>query len=168
MEIFAWIEGTAVSVWVRESPSVWAFPFVLILHTVGLAFVGGAAVAVNAFAMTWPRKWNPADFEPWFQFAWSGFAVNLISGILLLAAYPAKALTNPVFFVKLACVIAAMIQLQWLRTRTVSLDPRQAGVSLKRTAVLAFALWGIGIVTGRFLAYTHNYLMSSDMAAGLG
>ena len=39
--LFGWVEATALSYWLRESPSLWAFPFVLILHTVGLAFFVG-------------------------------------------------------------------------------------------------------------------------------
>ena len=42
--LFNWIETTALSIWLRESPSLWAFPFVLILHTVGLAFLVGSNV----------------------------------------------------------------------------------------------------------------------------
>ena len=44
---FTWIETTALSTMLRESPSLWAFPFVLILHTVGLAFLVGANVALD-------------------------------------------------------------------------------------------------------------------------
>jgi hypothetical protein len=36
---------------------------------------------------------------------WLAFAINVISGILLLIAYPTKALTNPLFYVKL-CLVA--------------------------------------------------------------
>ena len=172
MEVFAWIEQTTIGVWVRESPTVWAFPFVLILHTVGLAIVGGAAVAVNAFVCARPQQWKPADFERWFQFAWLGFAINLVSGILLLMAYPAKALTNPVFYLKLTCVAAAMVQLQWLRNggfgrAQSNIRDALSVTQLRRSAVLAFVLWSTGVVTGRFLAYTHRYLMSSDMLRGL-
>ena len=42
---FAWIESSALSVWIRESN--WAFPIVLIFHTVGLAFLVGVNVAVD-------------------------------------------------------------------------------------------------------------------------
>jgi len=168
LEFFAWIEQSAVGLWVRESPTVWAFPFVLILHTVGLAIVGGAAVILNALAFTAPQQWQPKKFEPWFQFAWLGFAINLVSGVLLLAAYPAKALTNPVFYAKLICVIAAMIQLQWLRHRETKPQSGESVAVLRRSAIAAFLLWGLGIWTGRFLAYTHSYLMSSDMMLGLG
>ncbi|HEY6616395.1 MAG TPA: hypothetical protein VIZ32_17810, partial [Vicinamibacterales bacterium] len=43
--LFVWLEATPLSTWLRESPSLWAFPFVLILHTVGLAFFVGTNVA---------------------------------------------------------------------------------------------------------------------------
>ena len=47
------LEATSLSTWLRESPSLWAFPFVLILHTVGLAFFVGAnlgrATLIEAF-----------------------------------------------------------------------------------------------------------------------
>jgi hypothetical protein len=43
----AWLEATAPSVWLRESPSLWAFPFVLILHTVGMGFLAGTNVAMD-------------------------------------------------------------------------------------------------------------------------
>ena len=46
-EYFDWIERTGLSLWIRED-SVWAFPIVLILHTIGLAFLVGANVAVTA------------------------------------------------------------------------------------------------------------------------
>jgi hypothetical protein len=174
LEFFAWIEQTAIGVWVREAPTIWAFPFVLILHTVGLAIVGGGAVIVNAYAFVWPERWKPAQFEPWFRFAWAGFAINLISGIMLLAAYPAKALTNPVFYAKLACVAGAMLQMQWLRAhvpepRSATGDvSRPANTLLRRSAFAAFVLWGGAVILGRFLAYTYRYLMSADMLFGSG
>ena len=35
----AWLEQTGYSVWVRESPSLLAFPFMLILHAIGVVFL---------------------------------------------------------------------------------------------------------------------------------
>jgi hypothetical protein len=175
VEFLAWIEESFIGVWVREAPTVWAFPFVLILHTVGLAIVGGSAVILNAQVFTRPQDWNPSRFEPLFQFAWTGFAINLVSGVLLLSAYPTKALTNPVFYAKLACVAGAMVQLQWLRNRAAnavqkthtSLVVNTSVRVLRRSAIAAFLLWGTGVVTGRFLAYTYRYLMTSDMSLGI-
>ena len=35
---------------------------------------------------------------------WAGFWINALSGILLLIAYPTKALTNPLFYAKLVLI----------------------------------------------------------------
>ena len=184
-EIFGWIEHTPIGLWVREAPTIWAFPFVLLLHTVGLGAVAGTSVLLNVSALHSPARWRAANFEPWFRFAWAGFAVNLVSGVLLLAAYTAKALTNPVFYVKMICVVAAMYQLQWLRNHdaaghvstnaipesdnveTGDIRPGVPAAALRNSAFMAFALWLIAVVTGRFLAYTYRYLMAADMSFGM-
>ncbi len=45
--VFAAIESSALSTFLHESPSLRVFPFVLILHTVGLALLVGASLAVD-------------------------------------------------------------------------------------------------------------------------
>ena len=37
-----WLENSAIGVWTRESPSIWAYPTVLTLHTIGLGMLVGA------------------------------------------------------------------------------------------------------------------------------
>ena len=48
---FLWIEGSWLSVWLREAITIWAFPFVLVLHTIGLAFMVGVNVAIDLRAL---------------------------------------------------------------------------------------------------------------------
>ena len=45
MAIFEWIEGTQVALWVGES--LWAYPFMLSLHVIGLAIVVGVIVMLD-------------------------------------------------------------------------------------------------------------------------
>ena len=40
-----------------------------------------------------------------------GFWLNAVSGVLLLVGYPTKALTNPVFYLKLLLIAVAMVLL---------------------------------------------------------
>ena len=42
---------------------------------------------------------------------WAGFWLNAASGLLLLIGYPTKALTNPVFYLKLTLIAVAMVLL---------------------------------------------------------
>ena len=46
-QIFNTVEQSAFSTWIRESPSLFAFYFILLFHTIGLSFVVGANTVVD-------------------------------------------------------------------------------------------------------------------------
>jgi len=58
-----WIESTAFSIWMREEPSIYAFPAVLAAHTIGLAFVAGLNVALDLRLLGLAPKVPPITFE---------------------------------------------------------------------------------------------------------
>jgi hypothetical protein len=161
-----WLEQTLLSVWIRESPSLWAFPFILFLHTLGLAFLAGLSVGLNLWILSLAARYPIAPMRPLFPVMWWAFTVNLVSGVLLLIAYPAKALTNPVFYAKMVMVVLAMIQIEWVRKLVfVDADPRQIfrpSPKLNALAIASLLLWAGTILTGRLLAYTHRLLMASE------
>ncbi len=47
MDILIWVEQTAYGTWLRESPSMWAFPVPLVLHAIGMAFLVGTNAALD-------------------------------------------------------------------------------------------------------------------------
>ena len=108
--VFAWIENSALSDWVRDSPCTCAFPIIVTLHNIGMAFLAGGSIVIDlrliGFASTMPLK-PMARFVP---LLWLAFSVIAATGILLLVAYPTKALTNPLFYIKL-CLVAVAIGL---------------------------------------------------------
>lgn len=164
--VFAAIEANALSILVRESPSLWAFPFVLILHTVGLAFLVGANVAVGARILGLAARVPLASLQRFFLVAWSGFWVNAVSGVLLLIAYPTKALTNPLFYVKLLLIAVALAMMQWIRRQMregASSSGPAIGSRLKVVSALSLVCWAATITAGRLLAYTYTYLMAEDL-----
>ena len=155
--IFAAIESSALSTWLVESPSIWAFPFVLILHTVGLAFLVGVNVAWNVRLLGFGRGVPMKPLARYFVLMWIAFWVNAVSGVLLLIAYPTKALTNPLFYVKLILIALGLLAAQVLRTRAglhQTLDDEPAPARLKMLAAASLACWVAAIFAGRFLAYT--------------
>jgi hypothetical protein len=83
--------------------------------------------------------------------------VNACSGVLLLIAFPTKALTNPLFYLKL-CVIAAALTIGGAIRRQMIQEPVAAGAraprALRVLAVASLVCWLTGITTGRLLAYT--------------
>jgi hypothetical protein len=158
---FVWLEATSFSIWLREAPSIMVFPFILILHTVGLAFLVGANIAIDARVLGAARGVPLLSMRRYYRAMWAGFWVNAASGVLLLIAYPTKALTNPVFYLKLAVIAAALMLAQAIR-RHMFQGSVAAGVrapaALKLLAAVSLACWVVAITAGRFLAYTCNRL----------
>ena len=51
VNVLIWLERNDLSVWIRETPSVFAFPFILFLHTLGLAMLAGISVAIDVWLL---------------------------------------------------------------------------------------------------------------------
>ena len=152
---FVWLEATSLSTWLRESPSLWAFPFVLILHTVGLAFFVGTNVAWDVRVLGFSLGIPLAALRQYFLVMWAGFWINAFSGVLLLIAYPTKALTNPLFYAKLALIAFGVVLAFRIRREVNGLDVRADAPPLARMlAALSLACWIAVIFAGRLLAYT--------------
>jgi hypothetical protein len=153
-----WIESTALSVWIKESPSLWAFPFILTVHAWGMGLLAGSNAALDLRILGFAPGVKLSTMVKFYPVMWFGFIINAISGVLLFIGYPTKALTNPVFFLKLAFIAAGMVVMVWLRRNVVAPD-RVSEISGKRIAVLSLLLWAGAIVSGRLLAYTCRYLL---------
>jgi hypothetical protein len=156
----AFIEDGTLSSWIRGSESLFAFPTIITLHTIGMGFLAGGSAAIDlrilGFAPQIPLK-TMARFLP---LLWLAFAVNAVSGTLLLIAYPTKALTNPVFYVKL-CLIALAVGLVYRIGSTILRAPdverRPVAWSAKALAFVSLVAWVALITAGRLLAYTHRW-----------
>jgi len=152
---FVWLEATSLSTWLRESPSLWAFPFVLILHTVGLAFFVGTNVAWDVRVLGFSLGIPLEALRRYFLLMWAGFWVNAFSGVLLLIAYPTKALTNPLFYAKLALIAFGVVLAFRIRREVNGLAaPADAPPMARMLAAVSLACWIAVIFAGRLLAYT--------------
>jgi len=156
---FVWAEATSLSTWLRESPSLWAFPFVLILHTVGLAFFVGTNVAWDVRVLGFSLGIPLEALRRYFLVMWAGFWINAFSGVLLLIAYPTKALTNPLFYAKLALIAFGVVLAFRIRREVSGLAARADAPSMARMlAAVSLVCWIAVIFAGRLLAYTCSRL----------
>ena len=92
---------------------------------------------------------------------WAGFWINAVSGVLLLIAYPTKALTNPLFYAKLGLIVAGLVLARALRARLSDdsgAGPVALSPSARRLAIASLACWAASITAGRLLAYTYSRL----------
>jgi len=167
VSFFIWLEGTPVSVWIRESPKLWAFPFILYLHTLGLALIAGLSSAIALWLLVQPAGLARTPFLRFFPWMWTGLAINVVSGVALLLAYPAKALTNPVFYLKLVAIAIAVGIVQWLQQQWIRADRGETiadDARFRRAAWALLGLWLVATTAGRLLAYTYSILMARDAA----
>ena len=162
MDYLLWLEETPFSTWMRESGP--AFFSSLIFHSIGMGFVVGVHVAINLRILGVAPRIPLSLMRRFFPVLWVGLVVVFLSGALLLIAYPAKALTNPVFYLKLAAVIAALFITRSFSKGVLQDSLYDAGLAPRKARVLAalsLLLWAGAVTSGRLLAYTYNILMAS-------
>lgn len=159
----AWVESTALSRWVVESPSIFAFPGILVLHALGMGFAVGISAAMDLRILGVARGVPLAEMRRLLPYLWAGFWLNAVSGLLLLAGYPTKALTNPVFYLKLILIAVAMTLV--VRISRHAADYANATsdfpAPLRRLAITSLVCWAGAITAGRLLAYTYSRLSQS-------
>jgi hypothetical protein len=165
---FTWLESTAVSRWVVES--LWAFPIILTVHAIGMGMAAGLSTMLDLRILGVSRNIPIAELRRFVPILWVGFVLNAISGVLLLLGYPTKALTNPVFYIKLAFIAGGMLLLVAItrrlfgrRTSTPDRIETDSVPLLRQLAIASLVCWAGAIIAGRFLAYTYNYLTSMDL-----
>lgn len=143
----------------RESGA--AFFTSLTLHSLAMALVVGINLAV-AFRLLGVAP--GIALGPLFRFYalhWYAAVVIFLSGLALLLAYPAKALTNPVFYLKLSALTTGLVLAYRIQSTVTQESLAASGRKLQWIAGLSILLWVITITSGRFLAYTHSVLLAS-------
>lgn len=154
-QILTVVEQTAFFTWVRESSSIWAYPSILFVHTVGLAIVVGLSTIVDVRLLGFARQLPFEPFERYFPFIWAGLWLNALSGSILFAADATVKLANPLFGVKMLLVALGTVSIVVIR-RVVFGDRRKEPVVTTSAKVLAAAslvLWLGVTAAGRLMTY---------------
>ena len=163
---FTGVEASWLSVWVREAESLLAFPAIIALHAIGMGLLVGANIAMDLRVLGFSPRIPLSVLDALFPVMTIGFWVNAASGVLLLLAYPVKALTNPLFYAKLTLIGLALAAARSIWKRIPG-DQKAAGKplapKLKMLAGFSLAMWAAAIAAGRFLAYTYKYLSAYDL-----
>jgi hypothetical protein len=153
LSLLGQIEASGLSTWIRESAAIYAFPGILVVHTVGMALAAGSAVAIGLRLLGVARQIPLGSLRELIRVAWVGLGLNVFSGLLLVLAYPTKALTNPIFYLKLLAIAATVWVVRRL-DRQIPAEPR------KLLPVTLLVLTAAMIVTGRLLPYTYRHLVA--------
>jgi hypothetical protein len=149
------VENSALSTWLRESNSIWAYPTVLTLHTLGLALLVGANAALDLRVLGVGKAMALADLRPLVRWMWIGFWVNALSGLVLLGADATTKAAAPMFLLKLALVAVGVVVLKALDRQIYGSTavPGAVTPAARSLAVASLAIWFVAIAAGRLMAY---------------
>jgi len=153
-----WLEGTTVSVYIRES--IWTYPIVESVHVIGLSLFMGLLllwdlrlVGLTLRKVPVSRLWR--GLFPWIGL---GAVIMVVSGLLLFWSDPVRFYANVFFRVKVVGLALALanamafhfgIERSVFQWDTDSRPPRAARLA----GAASIVLWAGIIVVGRLVAY---------------
>jgi hypothetical protein len=155
----AWLELTPFS---RLLQTVeWAIPAVQTIHILAIAGVMGSMMLFNLRLLglrgtDLPLARASRRFIP---FIWGSVLLLLASGVVMIAAEPARSLLNPVFQLKMSLLLAALA-LTAATARPLRHNPDYWSDTLTRgrlgrlSGSLSIGLWVAILCAGRWIAYT--------------
>ena len=155
-DFLVFLENMEFSQWVKNAPTIWAFPTILIVHTLGMSMVAGVSALISLVVLGfWPAV-PIKPFERAFPLLWWGFGINAVSGTMMLVADATTKLTTLDFYIKMAFVFAGLYVLIRMRRQIFDdpqLDKAPVTGSAKMLAWASLACWFGAITAGRLLAY---------------
>ena len=158
MEFFTWLEHSEFPMWIKESDSIWPYDLLcLSAHAIGMALLVGVSAAVALRILGFAPNLPLAPMERFFPVMYAGFWVNAVSGAGLFICYPVKAVTNPLFYLKLGGVAVAVVCVRRLRRQVFGnpecLGTRPVPMNGKILAGTLLFVWFVTITAGRMMAY---------------
>lgn len=156
MGFLYWLESTSLANWVGSS--IWGYPIMLTIHSVGLAIVVGLVFILCLRFLGIMKALPIGAFKGVFPFAWFGFAINTISGLSLFTLQASWYVTSVPFLLKIAGIIIGVVMMVLIQKEFKkagdSLDAAtDAPQKLKTFAIISLVAWSIGMIGGRFIAY---------------
>lgn len=155
MSFFRSLQDSAFTDWFLGSESIWTYPTVLTLHTIGMAILVGASVVVHLRILRVAGGIPMHRLRQLYRFIWIGFTINLTTGLVLFVTQAADRIVDPVFYVKIGSIAVALWFGVVVKRRAI--DPREASSAVTRQsrslAAASLGLWMIAIVAGRLMAY---------------
>jgi hypothetical protein len=134
--------------------SAWLYMTANLLHVLGAAFVvGGIAVFdLKVLAEHGKHAWQVGRYA--IPLAATGLALQIPTGVLLLAVEARALGVNPAFYLKLACIALGLVNVALFHARfgsalrTGALPPEA-----RIYAVISLFAWIVTLLAGRMIAY---------------
>jgi len=153
-----WISNTSTSLWIGTH--FWAIPILQTLHILSIAMAFGSVLLINLriLGLTGGSRTIEQTVHRYLPWIWWALVVLIVTGFGMIIGEPVRELINPVFWIKMALVIAMIllsIGFQTMARRNAARwEMTGAGqISLRTGAVCIILLWCAIMVAGRWIAY---------------
>jgi hypothetical protein len=110
------IQNSAYPVWVRESPSIWAFTWILSLHAMGLAIIVGINGIVALRLLGFVPEIRPQALRKLFPWMYVGFTISVLRAVAARRQLDNDS-HNLMFLLKLTFIALAMINMELMRAK---------------------------------------------------
>jgi hypothetical protein len=156
MDFLLWLEEIPLSAWVRSSPGLYAYPLILGLHAVGLAWLVGPTFVIDLRLLGFAPSLPLRQLGRFFPIMVAAFWLNAVTGVILVIAYASTMIPNPALYPKLLFIALAVVVLRAIMKVVRAPDPDSNALGRARIlAVLSLLLWFGAIISGRLMAYVH-------------
>jgi hypothetical protein len=156
MGFLEWLQTTALGTIVAES--LWGYPLFETLHTIGMAMLVGVLGLINLRILGYKPELPVLGTRDLLPLAWTGFTINLISGIALFTSDAVYFWSKYTFRIKLVLILLGGIN-AFVLGRAVFHRAEQNGgeatatMGVKWVAASSLVFWLGAIVAGRLIAY---------------
>lgn len=155
MELLQALESSGYAMWVKESST--AYVAVLAFHTIGLSFLVGISGAIALRILGAARAMPLAPMEDFYPLMFVGLWINVFTGLILLSLYPTQYVVDPIIYIKLAAIVAAMMLVRRIKAALfddgVDADIVAETPGIRLLAVLMIVAWLTATISGRITAY---------------
>lgn len=158
LEFCQWLDQTAVGSTIRQS--LWLFPAIETVHLLGMASLVATITLLDLRLLGWAMPERrvsqmSARLLPW---AWFGFAVQVVTGVLLFSSEAVKIYGNPAFRLKMLLLLFAGIHALVFQTivsrKLPAWDDRPSlPVIAKVIGMISILLWVAIVTAGRFIGF---------------
>jgi len=138
--------------------SLWLYPLVNTAHLLGIAMLFGAIAPLDLRLM---GLWKRVPLEPLARIllpmAVGGLTLAVATGALLFVTRPRDYVVEPLFAIKLALILAAVVNALRLRSsaawRRLRMDGGETSRACRIAAIVSLLAW-LGVITvGRLIGY---------------
>lgn len=159
-----WLAETPVSHFIRNE--LWLIPTVQTLHILGIAAVIGSTMLLELRVLGVAARGQSLGsvvhrLSPWL---WRALILLFITGSILVTGEPGRSLVNPLFQIKMALLVVAIVLTLVMRARlapTLRQGGDSAPVSAKVLALILILVWIAIVFAGRWIAYG-DILLGTD------